>query len=545
MIKGTLPSIAATVTAGAASTAPADRLAWPDEQLAIWLGKHYASGNRVTLVFARHLCKFFAGTTAGEPLELADPDAKSVQELKLLVKNKLLFKIEVDFIALENAVTADNEWITQAAAVSPAELKQWNVQREKLFSQGRGKSLSDRSQRQVWYEAGARCMYRGCGNDVGKTSLTTLPAPAAYLAHIVASDEDGPRGNPEFSHSLSDNPDNVMLMCDEHHRLIDRIDVNGHSCAFLNAMRAEHVSKVRSLLDTLSYKHTRGIAILSDVGNIKTSFHPRDMREAMLQRLLSPAPEIDQTVRRIQRDDRLAPDYWQWVLHEHENDLNDLSRRLGATQALGDQVGVLSVFPLHMVPILVLCGRIVGEARQVEVFQYHRSFNTWKWNPAGVSQSAGFFFLDVTNCITRNQYQQVVLSLELTAEIDSGAFPDDLKLGIEDGSIPWIRVRAKTPRFDCIGHPEDLIQYTTVARDAMRYIQDALRATTIHLIGISPASALFRFGQILQAGHHPTYVVYDRPNGDHSFLPALCITGQQVHEACANETVARKVIPLR
>ena len=60
------------------------------------------------------------------------------------------------------------------------------------------------------------------GQDLGSTPLTTKNARIAYLAHIVASDPDGPRGN-ESSHALSDSPENIMLMCDGHHRLIDRI----------------------------------------------------------------------------------------------------------------------------------------------------------------------------------------------------------------------------------------------------------------------------------------------------------------------------------
>jgi hypothetical protein len=310
-------------------------------------------------------------------------------------------------------------------------------------------------------------------------------------------------------------------------------------------MRADHVAKVRAVLDSLRYKHTRGIAFLADVGNIKTPFHQRDMRDAMLGRQLSPAPEIDQLVRRFQRDDRLAPDFWRWVLHEHENDFRELVRRLSATQALGDQVEVISVFPLHLVPILVLCGRIVGEARQVEVFQYTRG-QSWQWQQSVTPQSTKFFFLDGADKIPGNgQPSAVILSLELTADLDPNAMPTALRDSVRTGNSIWVRIRAKQPNPGCIAHPDDLTQFTAVVREAIRFVQDVLHAPTVHLFGISPASTLFRFGQILQAGHHPTYVVYDRPDRDREFVPALCITGQHVCEATSNGGATVQVIPLR
>jgi hypothetical protein len=519
-------------------------LALTDEKLAAWLKAQQEDKKRVTLVHAKHLCAFLAEDDLTAKLIFADADAESLAVLLKMARKAQVFIIGVNFDELFTSTIATSDWITRAVLADQEGIKQWHKSRQNLFKEGRGKSLQPRDERKVWYEAGARCMYYGCGKDLGHTSLTEKSAPAAYLAHIVASDADGPRGDPVWSHELSDDPNNVMLMCDEHHRLIDRIDVAGHSRAVLDSMRAEHVGKIRDLLRSLRYPHSRGLALLADVGNIKTSFQPRDMREAMLGMGLSPEPEIDQLVRRFQRDDRLSPDYWQWVLHEHENDFGDLMRRLGSTQALGDRVEVISAFPLHLVPILVLCGRIVGEARAIQVFQYSRG-RSWQWSSTAMPHADGFFFLDGTNDISKNQYSQAVLSIELTAEIDVNALPDALMQDIATGSIPWIRIRAMQPDNGCIAHPQDLEQFTATARKALRFIQDVLRVPNVHLIGVSPASTLFRFGQILQAGHHPDYIVYDRPDWSKPFNPALCITGQKVHEATTGGAPPKKTLNLR
>lgn len=43
----------------------------------------------------------------------------------------------------------------------------------------------------------------------------------AYVAHIVASSVEGPRGDKTLSPLLSDKLENLMLMCADHHKLID------------------------------------------------------------------------------------------------------------------------------------------------------------------------------------------------------------------------------------------------------------------------------------------------------------------------------------
>lgn len=384
-------------------------------------------------------------------------------------------------------------------------------------------------------------MYRGCGRDVGRTSLTPKAAAAAYLAHIVASDQDGPRGD-STSQALSDNPENVMLMCDEHHRLIDRIDVEGHTTQHLREMRREHSDMVRRSLDGLAFPRTKAVALLADVANLKTSAGERDIQKAVLQRRLSCLPGVDFIMRRTHRDDRTTPDFWHYLLHEHEPDLLELRRRLGNSQPLGDGCDVLSIFPLHPVPLLVLFGRMVGEARAVEVYQYDRIRSTWCWNDAAVASPPGTFMLDAPNS---NASNEVLLTIEITAEVDVSVLPEDLAIRLQNNSLTWVRIRNMTMSESCIATASDLAQYTDVARRAVKVIQDEMRASHVHLIGIGPVSTLFRFGQLLQPGHHCEYTVYDRPNFKERFCPALKITGESVASVGQGSSADSKIIQLR
>ena len=70
-------------------------------------------------------------------------------------------------------------------------------------------------------------------DDVTKAEFNT-----AYIAHIIADKPDGPRGDPVFSEQLKSDISNLMLLCDVHHRQIDKVDVPGHPVELLRDMKA-------------------------------------------------------------------------------------------------------------------------------------------------------------------------------------------------------------------------------------------------------------------------------------------------------------------
>jgi hypothetical protein len=515
---------------------------WADAALKVWLDDKFNNGaSVVTMVHSKFECAFFAddGTNT---VDRADPDDLAIPVLRKLATKHRLQKLEIPAHEFQSAAQRGADWGTRSISASVTDLKTWQQARKEALGAGRGRPLKAKDELQIWHDAGGRCMYRGCAKDVGRTSLTTTAAAAAYLAHIVASDPNGPRGGPT-SISLSDNPANIMLMCDEHHRLIDRIEMLEHTPELLNDMRKMHVDSVRLALDGLAFKRSKAVALIGDIANLATSAAERDMRAAVLQRQLACDPRVDFILRRTQRDDRTHPNFWQYLLHEHEQGILELCRLLGSNQSLGDSCEVLSVFALLPVPLLVLVGRIIGEARPVELYQYDRTRSTWCFETGAVSQAAGTFSLVAPQASAASP--DALLTFELTAELDLHALPPALATRVNSGDLPWIRVKHSNPSESCIGTKEDLKQFSKVARDAIKLVQDKMRAKHVHMIGISPASTIVSFGQILQPGHHSTYTVYDRPNMQTNFGPALTISGDRVKSAGGAAGSAVKEIMLR
>ncbi|MES3041167.1 MAG: SAVED domain-containing protein [Pseudomonadota bacterium] len=515
----------------AAQTAPS---VLREQELLDWLRAH--EGLPIAYVYTKKLFAVFRDDDSAAELRLCDIDTAGFSALKSFAKRSLLKRFEVTDDVLVGRVFRDTAWSLLPAAVS--DLTQLKKLRDDVFGRGRGKPISQATTLRVWADAGARCMYQGCGESLSEIPLSTSVGQIAYLAHIIASDPDGPRGDDNHSHARSDDHENIMLMCDAHHRLIDRTDEAGHPTPRLQSMRATHIVRVRYLLQSLRYPRTNMMTLLANLADVPTNESEVDLKNAVIDRGLSPIGPPQQEIRRFQRDDRTNSEFWSHLLHEHERDIQQYQRNL--KDALREHT--VAIYPLHLVPMLVLAGRIAGEASPIEVFQYHRERRSWRWDPHATAYPHDAIFLESTH---EGSTGEVVLSIELTANIDEGAIPETLRHRILNGEVGWLRIRHVTPCHSSIRHPDDLDNFTRVARQAISLIQDGIRANVVHLFGISPASALFRFGQLLQPGHHPPYQVYDRPNNASLFSPGLEVHGDSVVAASRSNPENIKSVQLR
>jgi len=105
-------------------------------------------------------------------------------------------------------------------------------------------SIPQKVQWDTWLRAGGRCEYRGCNEALWRDNLTLAVMNRAYLAHIVADSPNGPRGDAQLSEQLKADPTNIMLLCDAHHRLIDKVDVAGYTVELLRRHKRDHEERI-------------------------------------------------------------------------------------------------------------------------------------------------------------------------------------------------------------------------------------------------------------------------------------------------------------
>lgn len=108
----------------------------------------------------------------------------------------------------------------------------------------------------LWGKAAGRCQYDGCNHPLFRDDVTQAAFNSAYIAHIVADKPEGPRGHPTLSEALKSDLNNLMLLCDVHHRLVDKVDVAGHPVEKLQGMKRKHEERMELLASISEGRHS-------------------------------------------------------------------------------------------------------------------------------------------------------------------------------------------------------------------------------------------------------------------------------------------------
>lgn len=512
----TIPSSPSATAQSSAAFAGLD-----DTHLTDWLNQRKRDRKEVVLVHAGTTCKVYEKADTRGALYSVDPESKAKSAFKALARQRRLFAVEISSEEIAGATTVGASWAPQEKSAQDVDV--FLEQRKARLGRvdGRGDPISPETANKVWADAGGCCMFKGCGHDLSNVPLYNKGARIAYLAHIIASDPDGPRGTIAESHLLSNHPENIMLMCDAHHRLIDSFEPETYKAPRLQEMRREHTSMVRKYRDAMRFPVAQVMTLFADLGNIPTHFPDSEFLEALLAEQFSMHPEVKRHLTYQGRDDRTSPDFWGNYLKEMELPIRTMVQDLGRPTS----ADVLAVFPVHHTPTLILAGRITGEARRIRVFQPSRARKSWLWDSNAAAHPADTFKVFG---LMETQADEVLLTIELTSHIDKKTLPDGLAKAVEDGNMPWIRLTVDAPNGECIQRKEDLAQVVNAARTSINSIQDKMRAQRVHLIVVSPASVAFSVGQLLQVGHHVAFTLYDRANWQQPFRETFTINGYSV-----------------
>jgi hypothetical protein len=96
-------------------------------------------------------------------------------------------------------------------------------------------------------KSAGRCAFRGCGKMLVTTSLEGAdPVFSGEACHIIAQSRQGPRGNLIVMEGQRDHHTNLVLMCQEHHLVIDRRP-EVYSVGVLRTIKERHEKNVSAL----------------------------------------------------------------------------------------------------------------------------------------------------------------------------------------------------------------------------------------------------------------------------------------------------------
>ena len=129
---------------------------------------------------------------------------------------------------------------------------------------GRGPSPTPLTLNMLFAKAAGRCQFEGCNKSVLFDEITQRDYNKSNVAHIVASSPGGARGDETRSHQLSGELSNLMLMCPEHHKLIDDFE-DDYPEERLLEMKRKHEDTIAAHCDLIYTEPTELLMVTSPI----------------------------------------------------------------------------------------------------------------------------------------------------------------------------------------------------------------------------------------------------------------------------------------
>lgn len=406
----------------------------------------------------------------------------------------------------------------------PASQKKTLANAYKYFEhklKGRGHVITANVAREVVFESHSYCMFEGCGEHLGVDRLTGIKGNFRYLAHIVASSPDGPRGNLR-SHELSNDPENIMVLCDKHHRLIDKVAVDEYDESRLKTMKIDFVTNTDELLKSLAHQPVATFTALWPIGNFVTE-GPSSQEYAVSLKPVHCRPS-GRPLSLIQRPvEALVDDQW-WEATAPREIKTVGNKFSGHDESDRRQAGLYAMGPSA---VLIGLGAVLGNKSNLCVVPKSRQ-NGWGWErPAPIEQPFSISSLDDIN----GPIEEIAVTLFLTAvPAESQQVLDYLKTD----NINCIHITPKISGNSCLAHPHEGTVLREMFLELLHYLRNEFKVKRVHLLHCAPNAACVEVGRGIEH-NHPSIRIYDHcKTGDDKYMvPRLDLipSGDQV-EIC-------------
>ena len=379
---------------------------------------------------------------------------------------------------------------------------------------GRGTAISNATRNQVLLDAHGRCMFEGCGVDLTEDPVTRTRGNFATLAHNVAASEGGARGVLYLSKSLSNDPSNVLLLCETHHRLIDKVASADYPASTLSDMRQRFCAAASELLDGLALAPTPAYCVVWPVHRQRIAV-PSSQEVA---RALKPiGARLDGQLRRVNDNESLlrsmdGPSLWAAIVTAVKRTADDILLQAH------DEGYRAALFAMGLMPALISLGAKLGNKCDITPMLRYREKGLWYWP---VNEPRGeFYTIDGLDRLSDRE-DDVCLILGLTETPETMRSTAD-SLGMKVVSIV---ARPKYRGNGALGHPEDGTSFRQRMQELLHRLRDANGVRSVHVLPCASNAACVFFGQAFDS-HHPDLEIYDFASGGNGMVPRLRIANE-------------------
>jgi hypothetical protein len=327
----------------------------------------------------------------------------------------------------------------------------------------------------------------------------------------VADEPGGPRGDATRSKLLAKDLSNLMLLCDTHHRLVDKADVAGHPEPMLLEMKKEHEARIERVTAIAPDMQSHILTYRANVG-----LHTREVSYQTVSQYLQPeyypaeAETIDLSLSNSVERDRDVT-FWSAEIANLEKQVEKKLHRLFAK----GEIKHLSVFAFAPMPLLIKLGTLINDISVAEIYQPVRSPNTWKLtnDPASVSYC-------VISPVAK--HKTAALNISLSATVTNDRITTVLG---EECSIYTITIAS--PFNDYLKIKHDLVEFG----NTMRKLFDRIKAeyddtTPLHIFPAMPIATAIELGRVWMPKADMPLFIYDQNTATDGFKKVLEINNK-------------------
>lgn len=370
--------------------------------------------------------------------------------------------------------------------------------------------IPEKTQNLLWARSAGRCEYKGCNEVLYQDLLTTKQVNKAYIAHIYAESSDGARYDPIESPKHVKDISNLMLLCDTHHRLIDREDVAGHPVDVLIEMKKRHEERIKHLTSFTPDQKITPIVYVAPIGDNMVRVSRNLMSQAIYKSGYYPCEEIIDLSRLDCDKVDSEKDFWC----QHMESINRKIKVYIDDALTRKSEYQFALFGFAPIPLLVCLGNRLRDLTKVHVFQKHREPETWDWE----EYPEGFEFLYKSGFNGHRTNQSISLVLAISADV----VDERITSVMGENTDVW-RISVPNPNNDIIKHPTQLRQFRILLRQVLNEIHKTYgESKELHIFPAVPISIAIEVGRVRNPKSDLPLVIYDKQK-DEGFVKALTI----------------------
>lgn len=327
-------------------------------------------------------------------------------------------------------------------------------------------------------------------------NLTLSETNYSNIAHIVAWERGGPRGDDPLPRAKRNDIENLMLVCTKHHKTIDsKENVKDYPKEKLQQFKKWHEDRILSVTDYKPQSRTTVVRLKANVKDRLVEIPVAQIKQAIAPRYPT-VTDCDINLTNFPKGD--SEHYWRTMTDA----ITEKIRILFEPGIEKEVIEHVSVFAIAPIPVLVHLGRQLSDKIETDVYQRHRSPEGWAWKKRGKRVR-----YKINKLREGRDTTKVALILSLSGQIKVDDLPDNIN---QDFTVYEIGLNGQQPTALFLRTRGDLEEFKIVYHGFLGMLkEDHGTVAELHLFPAVSAPIAVMCGRERLAKVAPSLLVYD------------------------------------